>query len=531
MDTGEFYKQTTLPHLMGPSIQEEPIPTKIGPYKIETLLSKGGMSLLYLGIHPESHKPLVVKVLSPHLTKNEDIIAQFLKEAEIIELSDHPNIVKLYGQGEWENGLYIAMEFVQGVSLKQFILQNSLSVKRVLEIILQVAYALLHLHTHGVVHRDLKPENILITEDGGVKVIDFGIAQIVQEESKLSKIVPGGLIGTPSYMSPEQKKDPAKTSYSSDIYALGIILYELLTGKLSYGKLQTSFLPKPLRAIVEKAVAKDPKMRYEEIVDFISDISTTLKADSKEPGIFTSDSHHLFETFEKLQKAFLPKSIPTWPDIDLGVAKSKSSLPSDLYYDFIKLTNGNYLVILAKSTTSSIDALVHLAILRGMVCSLVYSPTHSTSDELNLLDLVYTLNNMLCEDTIDLEFSFLSLYIDVSKNSFLSVNCGFHSIWRSSGSGSPHILTSDNPLLGKEANCDFYENVDNWNLGDVLLLHSFKEENKKQPALDAVLQNALAQTIDYSSKAQAEFILNSCLNAFHSEDDQSHIVISLESLT
>src|SRR5690606_36400224 len=108
-------------------------------------------------------------------------IKQFLKEAEIIALSNHPNIVKLYGQGEWEKGLYIAMEFIQGVSLTQFILQNSLSIKRSLEILLQVAYALLHLHSHGVIHRDLKPENILITENGGVKVIDFGIAQLEQE--------------------------------------------------------------------------------------------------------------------------------------------------------------------------------------------------------------------------------------------------------------------------------------------------------------------------------------------------------------
>ena len=106
------------------------------------------------------------------------------------------------------------MEFIQGVSLKQFILQNSLSNKRSLEILLQVAYALLHLHTHGVIHRDLKPENILITEDGGVKVIDFGIAQLDQEDSSLTKITRGGLIGTPSYMSPEQKKAPSKASYS-----------------------------------------------------------------------------------------------------------------------------------------------------------------------------------------------------------------------------------------------------------------------------------------------------------------------------
>ena len=118
MDNAEFYKQSTLPNLTKETGEPTISSGKIGPYKIDTLLSKGGMSYLYLGMHPEGF-PLVVKVLSPKFMTHPEMVQQFLKESEIIGLTDHPNIIKLYGQGKWEGGLYIAMEFVQGVSLKR----------------------------------------------------------------------------------------------------------------------------------------------------------------------------------------------------------------------------------------------------------------------------------------------------------------------------------------------------------------------------------------------------------------------------
>ena len=194
----------------------------------------------------------------------------------MIALSNHPNIVKLYGQGEWEKGLYIAMELIRGVSLRQFIMQHSLSMRRALEIILQVAYALMHLHSHGVIHRDLKPENILITEEGEIKVIDFGIAALhskVQAETEKKVADLSRFLGTPNYMSPEQKQDPSSVTFAADIYSLGIILYELITGKLSYGTINLTSLPKGLKRIATKALAISVKERYQNISDFIHDIS------------------------------------------------------------------------------------------------------------------------------------------------------------------------------------------------------------------------------------------------------------------
>ena len=112
------------------------------------------------------------------------MVKRFLAEAKIIAIADHPNIVRLHQSGRWEEGLYIAMEYVQGISLRQYLQKVPLSIKRALEIILEIAYALCHLHTHHVIHRDLKPENILITQEGKVKVIDFGIAQLLYSGKK-----------------------------------------------------------------------------------------------------------------------------------------------------------------------------------------------------------------------------------------------------------------------------------------------------------------------------------------------------------
>ena len=123
----DSHKQKNLPALVSKALIQ--IPEKIGPYKVEALLEKGGMSYLYLAIHPETKDPITIKVLFPEFLSNPEMVQRFLREAAIIALADHPNIVKLYGQGEWEGGLYIAMEFIQGISLKQYLLRNLISMK------------------------------------------------------------------------------------------------------------------------------------------------------------------------------------------------------------------------------------------------------------------------------------------------------------------------------------------------------------------------------------------------------------------
>jgi serine/threonine protein kinase len=482
-----FHKQKTLPDLMTGTQGTPSIPEMVGPYKIESLLNQGGMSLLYLGIDPQLKKPLAIKVLSPEYVTHPELAHHFLKEAQIIELASHPNIVKLYGQGEWEKGLYIAMELIQGVSLRQFIIQHSLSIKRSLEIILQVAYALCHLHTHGIIHRDLKPENILITEDGEINVIDFGISQL-HEENKKQKLAPNNsLVGTPSYMSPEQKEDSHSASFASDIYALGVIAYELILGKLSFGIIDLSLLPKGLRKILEKALASSVKERYQDVVEFITDITHYLESEElqkEKPG--SDQIKELLESLQKATQSLSPVLAPSWPQVEIGIAKYKALSPQALYYDFFKLPNNAYAIFLAEAISTSISSGIALSSLRGMIRTLVQQATH-----FHLLPFARTLNELVAHDPISERFKLSILILDPTKEELAFIAFGMGPLFQlSKGNRQPHKLASHNPLLGADPQREILVTTNNWSPGDTLVLHSIETE-QEEPLIHAITEHSL----------------------------------------
>ncbi len=510
MAGSSFYKQNTMPDLISGE-ENFPLPTMIGPYKIESLFSKGGMSLLYLGLDPETKKALIIKVLSPSHVTHPEAVERFLKEAKVIALSNHPNIVKLYGQGEWEKGLYIAMELIHGISLKQFIMQQSLSMRRALEIILQVAFALLHLHSHGVIHRDLKPENILITEEGEVKVIDFGIAQL-HEEKENQTSSSGKFLGTPNYMSPEQKEDPFSVTFATDIYSLGVTLYELVLGKLSYGIIHLTALPKGLKKIAAKTLAVSVKERYQTISEFIHDISQYLQSgdlEKERPGI-----DQVKELNERIQKANLslsPIALPTWPQIDLGITKGRGMQQLGLYYDFFRLPNNTFLMFIATTKSAAIESAVSIATLRGMIRMHLHEFTPSSRAIFKPLAFTETLNRIVCEDTSGEKFALNAVLLDPLQDRVTYISCGFNSLAHiPQGQTKPRKLASENDLLGTSVTTEFSETTDNWNAGDILILHSLalppeaKPQEKEQ--WDQAMSEAATENLLLSAQRQSEAI-------------------------
>lgn len=476
-----------------------PIPKKIGPYKVEGLLSKGGMSLLYLGLDPEKKVPLAIKVLSPKFVNHPEALDRFFQEAKIITMASHPNIVTIYGEGKWEGGLYIAMELIQGISLRQFIKQRSLSLKRSLEIVLQVAYALCHLHTHGVIHRDLKPENIMITENGAVKVIDFGVAQL-HEEKGAKKGKPSPLVGSPHYMSPEQKENPSKASFTSDIYSLGLIAYELIIGQhdysnwlVGYGTVNLSGLPKNLRAIIEKALAVSVSSRYQDIVDFITDLSAYLKSKElleERPG--SDQFQELVESLHSAELSLTPQKLPETPACDVGVAKQKEPGSVGYYYDLFKLNGNMYALVLAHCEHDKLESTLYLANLRGVLRSsfLQFQRGQSTFAVTNFLT---NLSNTLFEEPLDVTYNFSLLVLDPSSDELVFTSCGSHSLFLvPQGSHDVRELISDNPPLGKEPFSEFSIISDNWRIGDLLTLSSFPTNadlSKQTSVKDAILNS------------------------------------------
>lgn len=491
MTDESFYHQPTLTDFSSPKERAGPIPSHIGPYKIETLFTKGGMSLLYLGIHPVTRQALAIKVLSPEFVTHPEMVKRFLNEAKIIGLTSHPNIVKLYGQGEWEGGLYIAMELIRGVSLRQFILQQSLSLKRCIDIILQVGYALSHLHSHGVIHGDLKPENILITEDGEVKVIDFGIARL-HEEVKKTPLKPEKIMGTPIYMSPEQKEDPSKMTFASDIYALGVIAYELAMGKLSYGVIHLSLLPKGLRKIIEKALAVSASDRYPDAISFITDLSQYLKSGGLERDRPGSDQwKELFETLQRTVQSLSPSATPSWPGVEIGVAKYRALGQVGSYYDFFRFAD-SYALLSAECDTPGIESSIYIGVLRGYVRALV-DPDPRWLNKLR---------QKIREELPSIRFTFSYLLLRPRNDQLAYYSCGGSSLLHiSQGSETARKLLRQNPKLGEEGSTELLSITDNWDAGDLLIFHSLETNS------DDLLISGIKDNILLSPSSQAEALL------------------------
>lgn len=467
----------TKPGLL-PNSPTIPIPKQIGPYPIESLLSKGGMSLLYLAKHPKTGETIVIKVVRPKYLKNPEILSRLAQEGKILKAASHPNIVKLFDLGKWEQGLFIAMEFVKGISLKQFIKQQALTHRRSLEITLQIAYALAHLHGHGIIHQDLKPDNILITESGEIKLIDFGISRYPEEEED-DAIPKKRKAGTPGYMSPEQKENPETVSYNADIFSLGMIAYELYLGKLCHGVIMLGAIPQPLRTIFTKALAIDPEERYADIIDFIADISGYLKkADAAEAKQTT--------ILDEGQLAPLPK----WPEIDLGTALSQTTGSKLFYLDFLNLGHHRFGIVLAEGCDEASSKPSALAHLRGLVQMALLQ-----NQDLHPGALLELLNRALIEDPLPHTFHFYYLLLQPDQNALSFLSCGPGTLLHIPFDGAkPRLLKiPDSPFLGAVPNPPSLHVEENWTLGSTLILSSIEQDLEHAPENPLLSAQILAQ--------------------------------------
>ena len=205
---------------------------KIPGYKIIKELGQGGMAKVYYAIDLKLERRVALKVIEISLTQDNTIAKRFIKEAKVAASLEHHNIITIYDVDEVEGRFYyMSMEFMPGGTLKDKIKQGKISPDTALWIIKEISKALDYAHSKGFIHRDIKPENIMFREDGTPVLVDFGIAKAVGSNTKLTKT--GMSIGTPHYMSPEQARGK-ELDGRSDYYSLGVVLYEMLTGKVPY---------------------------------------------------------------------------------------------------------------------------------------------------------------------------------------------------------------------------------------------------------------------------------------------------------
>jgi hypothetical protein len=277
----------------------------VGRYQIQSLLGSGGMGEVYKALDAVLGRPVALKVLRRELSADPERLSRFLHEARAASALNHPNILTIHEVGDHDASRFLVSEFVEGETVRQRFERGPLTLREILDIGIQTASALAAAHAASIVHRDIKPDNLMLRPDGYIKVLDFGVATLARSamgstDSMVTMAAPvetsaGMIIGTIAYMSPEQARGLAVDG-RSDCYSLGVVLYELVTGRAPFAAPTTSdllvailereppslrlaarALPPPLEWIIEKALDKDPNLRYQSIADLRVDLQR-LKA-------------------------------------------------------------------------------------------------------------------------------------------------------------------------------------------------------------------------------------------------------------
>jgi len=290
--------------LAGPQ-SESLIGQTVSHYQVTHEIGSGGMGEVYLAQDTRLGRRVALKLLPSYLSKDEDRLRRFEQEAHAASALNHPNVCVIYEVGETENDRhYIAMEYIDGVTLRQHMTESRLNLSEVLDVAVQVASGLAAAHEVGVVHRDIKPENIMLRRDGYVKVLDFGLAKLTEQPTadvtiaagKRAKTDTGMVMGTSSYMSPEQARG-LTVDARTDIWSLGVVIYEMVTGRPPFEGATTSDVivsilereppplaqlspdpPTELQRIISKTLHKDQEGRYQTAKDLLIDLKS-LKQD------------------------------------------------------------------------------------------------------------------------------------------------------------------------------------------------------------------------------------------------------------
>lgn len=276
-------------------------------YDVQALIGQGGMGAVYLGRQKSLDRPVAIKILPPEVAERDGFRDRFAREGKALAKLNHPNIVSVIDFGQAGPYAMLVMELVEGANLREVLSQGRLTAKEALEILPQLCDALSYAHDEGVVHRDIKPENLLFDNRGRLKITDFGLAKLIASRTK----EPGeetsqaeathdptrGIVGTLHYMAPEQLENPTSVDHRADIYALGVVFYEMLTGELPIGRfdppseIQSSpkesglakvLIDVRLDEVVMRALEKHPEKRYGSASAVMSDIDEIERTDAEQ---------------------------------------------------------------------------------------------------------------------------------------------------------------------------------------------------------------------------------------------------------
>ena len=304
-------------------------------YKIQEVIGRGGMGVVFKALDMNLEKIVALKMIDSFLARDENFLNRFKTEAKALAKLNNHNIVNVYALRQTELGLFMVMEYVQAKTISEWIRDKGrFSIKETIEISKQILNAIGHAHKIGVIHRDIKPNNILLDESGEVKVMDFGLAKVVQEHGSQNTVTHAAA-GTLYYMSPEQIKGLKNVDNRSDIYSIGMTIYEMLAGRTPFEKSESEYaiqkqivdgkipsplnynpvIPKELVKFILKAIDKDPEKRFKNISDMQGALADIMYQE-------TNDVTKVISKYEKTKLSEIKKTQPVKKNKNLLIAAS-----------------------------------------------------------------------------------------------------------------------------------------------------------------------------------------------------------------
>ena len=358
-----------------------------GRYEIHELLGVGGMAYVYKAYDNIEKRWVAIKILKEELAGNSDFLRRFRNESKAIAVLSHPNIVKVYDVSFGDRIQYIVMEYIDGITLKQYIeQQGEIKWREALYFTVQILRALQHAHEKGIIHRDIKPQNIMLLEDGTIKVTDFGIARFSQAETQT---MTDKAIGSVHYIAPEQARG-GYINDKADIYSVGVMLYEMLTGQLPFvadnavsvaimqmqaeptppSRINPS-IPKGLEEITMHAMEKNPAQRFPSAADMLEDVER-----------FRRNPEIVFHYGEQVDRAYAGTSADIYGNVQQNAAQQKYNDNYEYEEEYVRSQNSNRA---SKIILGIVAAVVFVAIVVGVIYLVTGKGANSGSGFLSFL--------------------------------------------------------------------------------------------------------------------------------------------------
>ncbi|MCG8650962.1 MAG: serine/threonine protein kinase, partial [Pirellulales bacterium] len=317
-----------LTRVQRPANPKAPEPSDLQPFfaalEIRSLLGIGGMGAVYRAHQPSLGRDVALKILLPEVAAAEGFTERFLREARALARLGHPNVVTVFDHGTAGPYAYLVMELVEGINLRELMAGDRLPPEETLRIVPQLCDALQFAHARGVVHRDIKPENILIEDNGRVKITDFGLAKLGEGEEQFGRTGTRQVMGTIHYMAPEQIERPREVDHRADLYSLGVVFYELLTGELPLGRFcppsEKAGTGRKLDHVVLKSLEKEPDRRYSSAEEVRSDLDREPPVSEHARAAAAAVNEKIKQTAGAVRSVASSVGDPSWTSICMLVA-------------------------------------------------------------------------------------------------------------------------------------------------------------------------------------------------------------------